>query len=114
MPPDALRYDQERRPVDLFGRVVPHPLTALSFALVPGFLEQFKKIPGEFWAQDVTDAGVQLAVVSCPCGSQPEIELAQLTECECHRFFMFTGRDVMAANRPKQYGSDEPVDPGDD
>lgn len=107
-PWQPVRYDDDLRPRDWRGRIVPHQLGAVQMlASITGGLAAFKSIPDEFWGRD-DDNDVQIAVVSCPCGETPQVELNKLTQCLCHRFFAYTGRSVMCANRPGQW-AEEPV-----
>lgn len=90
-------------PVDRIGRPVLHQIGMLTwFHAIPGLAAQYTTIPEEYWAQDANDEGYTVAVVACPCRREPAPEAGQLVECECHRFYLFTGRSVMVANGPKQ------------
>lgn len=89
--------DRERaRGATPFDAKQLHPLLSNPIAAVPGLAGEFKlEIPGEFWNED-GDA----AVVACPCGHEPVCELAIPTECDCDRFFLWTGDSVRVARYP--------------
>lgn len=102
--------DADGKPRDWLGKVVPHRLSFLSAARsVAGLADQFVEIPAEFWSEDIEEER-RVALVSCPCGETPAAAVGVLEACACHRYYLYTGKAVRVANRPKQY-ADEPVDP---
>lgn len=89
---------------DLLGRQVPR--LAFNFATlmrsIPGWADQWRRIPDEFWAESVTDERYSIATVACPCGHEPAIEAGQMSDCECGRYYFFTGSGVLVANSPRR------------
>jgi hypothetical protein len=89
----------------------PRRLSALALLLsVPSVARAFKAIPWAYWTREVGQTQehdgsfteVAVARVRCPCGQEPLVELGQLTECGCERFFAFGGRQVLSANPPTE------------
>lgn len=76
---DPLRL---RRDVPAFG------LRQL-LAGIPGLAARFRQVPPEYVAG---------GAVSCPCGERPELELDQLVDCACGRYYLLTQGSVWAAN----------------
>jgi hypothetical protein len=89
---------------DVLGRKVPKPLGSLGIlsAAIACGMPAPKPVPGEFWALDLNDDGYSCAVVSCPCGHTPSVEVGTLEECECERYFFFAGESVQAFNSPQR------------
>lgn len=90
-----------------------------GFGWVRLFIEcglPYKVVPPEFWALDVSDDGeASVALVACPCGHQPSVELAAYPEkCECERWFFFAGTEVLSFCGPTANPDPEPVEPEDD
>lgn len=83
------------RPRDFLGRGQPRSLdAALLFRAIPGLSSQFtKRVPDEFWAEDLQD-GETVANVSCPCGSTPSAPEAGFVSCACGRVYLYTGARV--------------------
>lgn len=78
-------------------------------------------VPSEFWALDVVETGgvrfdrntghetpltVESAIVACPCGHDCVVPIldeptkCEAEDCDCERWFAFTGKDVWAYNSP--------------
>ena len=61
-------------------------------------------VPSEFWSLDAdpNDAHSHVAVVACPCGSQPAVRVNDvLVKCSgCERYFFFESKDVWCFNTP--------------
>lgn len=105
---------------DLLGRKQPRTLglPALASCLMNGG-KRPERIPDQYWALDVNDAGYSVAVVSCPCGMTPQVEIGSpITPCriyegdlrswdpekdpmECERGYTFTGEAVFVWNSPR-------------
>lgn len=67
-----------------------------SPAVRSGVAENFQtEIPHEFWQPDGDDA-----LVSCPCGETPVVGRELLAECDCGRWFLFTGAAVWVWRPP--------------
>lgn len=67
---------------------------SLFLQSVPGLAEQFKTVvPAEFWQQMKDD----LAAISCPCGESPDLPPGRVVECQCNRFYLWTGPQVRVA-----------------
>lgn len=89
-------------PVDLLGRrQLRHRGAATFLRSIPHMMDQLSRIPSEFWALDVNDEGYSEAVVACPCGNTPHIEVGTMEQCSCPRIFFFGGPAVFVANSPK-------------
>lgn len=100
---------------DQLGRALPRPLGAvgiIGMALSCGMPPPVE-IPGEFWSQDVNGDGFSCAVVACPCGQEPTVEVGTLVPCDpswdpdsgveprCKRYFFFAGDRVVVFGSPK-------------
>lgn len=100
---------------DTLGRQIPRPLGAvgiITIALQCGMPPPVE-IPGEFWSQDVNDDGFSCAVVACPCGEGPQVEVGTVVPCDpswdpdsgveprCKRYFFFAGDRVVVFGSPK-------------
>jgi hypothetical protein len=67
-----------------------------------------RQVPDSFFALDSEEDGTEVAVVACPCGSEPRVPLSRCVECDCERFYLaITGR-VLVANSPQDRESTEP------
>lgn len=97
--------------IDLTGRQVPRRhLGMMTFLRVfPACAVQFDQIPGEFWTQDLGDDGYTEAVIACPCGMQPRVEIGCMEICACERAFLYAGTAVLVANSPKAKRPQEPL-----
>lgn len=98
---------------DFLGRRQPRRIGPLAFMrAIPGLRDQFSEVPPEYWAEDVTAEGMfSCAVVSCPCGQSPSVEIGTLGSCPgCPRIFYYTGRAVLVANSPKTHPRQAPDD----
>jgi hypothetical protein len=108
-------YDTLTRSTDRIGR--QNPRLVFNFATlarsIPGYLEQFSRIPDEFWQEDVTFERVSFAVIACPCGVEPRVEAGRTLQCTCERVFFFSGQAVMVANSPKRDLKPVPLDAED-
>lgn len=102
---------------DLLGRKQPRRLgfPTLASPLMNGGMHP-ERIPDEYWALDVNDEGFSVAVVSCPCGMTPQIEVGlvivpcriyegdlrswdpEADPLECQRGYSFTGEAVFVWN----------------
>jgi hypothetical protein len=68
----------------------------LCFRRFPGFAAEFARIvPPEFWSVDR-----RAAIVACPCGKEPAVELGAPVTCECERAYLYTGESVRVAFSP--------------
>lgn len=95
-------YDSYVRPVDRIGRQQPRPIGSfglLKVAIGAGLPAPIK-IPAGAWSQDVNDEGYTEAVVACPCGEVPHVEVGCLKGCDCERFYWFALDEVMVFNSP--------------
>lgn len=65
-----------------------------ALAAIPGYIDQWKSIPEEFWQEDI--GGV---VVCCPCGAEPLIPLhPPIRSCEgCNRVYIRTSARVLVS-----------------
>lgn len=85
------------------GQRPPRRFSAITFvqALWPGYVQQFDgEVPEEFWTQEEeTELGERVAVVACPCGSEPRVEQNRTAICpgECGRAFMLVGEKIKVA-----------------
>lgn len=97
-------YDTINKSSDRLGRRVPRLVYNFATLMrgVPGFADQWSRIPGEFWAETVNDERLSIATVACPCGSEPQVEAGQMSDCACERFYFYSGVDVLVANSPKK------------
>jgi hypothetical protein len=69
-----------------------------------------RRVPDEFFTLDVEEDGTEVAVVACPCGSEPRVPLARCTACSCERFYLALGKRVLVANSPQdRVGSEQPT-----
>lgn len=108
-------------PVDRLLRRQPRQVSIFTLLRgIPGLHGRFSEIPEAFWALDVNADGFSEAVVACPCGQEPRVELGTVRQCACDRFFAFLGTVVMVANSPvrelqaRPIAADEvPAPPGD-
>lgn len=100
---------------DLFGRkqLTTAGLPALAAYLLPMGVQ---RVPDEYWALDVNAEGYSVAIVSCPCGMTPQVEVGKVIEpcrryegdlrtwdpetdpLECERAYSFTGSAVYVWN----------------
>jgi hypothetical protein len=95
---DSVSHDP---PLDRLLRRQPRKVSVFTLLrAIPGLHGRFSDIPESFWALDVNDAGYSEAVVACPCGRSPRVELGTVRQCPCERFFAFLGARVMVANSP--------------
>lgn len=85
---------------DALGRKQPHRMGFVQLArAIPGFTNQFAgRVPAEFIATVDSDT----VEIACPCGRTPRVTLWGLTECDCGRFFTYTGRDVRVARPDRE------------
>lgn len=87
-------------PTDSAGRTYPRRLRWATFFATsqfgPMFREAFQQeIPPDFWNVDVAEDGeTPVVLVACPCGETPVVELCSVTECDCGRFYLNTGKRV--------------------
>lgn len=97
---DGRFYDEEGRPVDRSGSVIPHTLGMAAFMrAVPILKEAFRtSVPESKWNEDVEE-DTYLAQVDCPCGEKPIVELGDIKECVCERFYYFGGTPTHAGRR---------------
>lgn len=61
---------------------------------VPGFIDQFQRVPADYWTADTQEMGeveVLIAVVRCPCGEEPLVEHGRSRECGCERLYLYFG-----------------------
>jgi hypothetical protein len=86
-------------PVDGMGKIVPHGLTWVTYLRgMPWLIEYFdQQVPPAFWAEDVSDEGEPIVLVSCPCGEEPQVRPATCVECACERFYFAVGGRVLVA-----------------
>jgi hypothetical protein len=62
----------------------------------------YRVVPDEFWNLDTNDDGISIARVACPCGHEPEVEVAAYPiKCKCPRWFFFGGTEVLAFCTPE-------------
>lgn len=103
--PVNVGIDFDGRPRDALGRKVPFRFDLLTWMRVLPSLRAAMRheVPASFIAEDVTTDGTPVAIISCPCGRTPSVELAQLEACDCGRAFGHFGRRILCA-RP----GDEP------
>jgi hypothetical protein len=88
-------------PTDERGMKMPRRLGALTMLRsIPGLPSQFRSIPDDFFTLDVNEEGYTEAVIACPCGETPTVEIGRLVECACERFFLNMGVRVLVANSP--------------
>lgn len=93
---------------DRLGRKQPHNYGIPALAGIWGRLGiPVDKVPGEFVAVGVSNDGVTIAEISCPCKNVAVVEAGGFAACrpdqdfdldadqlQCPRFFAFTGQDV--------------------
>lgn len=71
---------------------------------VPGFIDQFQRVPVDYWTADTqTEDGEELmvATVRCPCGEAPIVEHGVARECVCQRLYLYFG-DRPLRDRPSR------------
>lgn len=108
--PDVADQIPSKKTRDLLGREQGRRIGwHWFFRALPGMFAQFSTIPGDFWAQDVNDDGFSEAVVSCPCGETPHIEVGCVEKCVCERWFFFAGPEVLVANSPARQAESQPT-----
>jgi hypothetical protein len=96
-------YDDDGAPLESYsGRWMRSPrqfgMPAFMRA-VRGLADQFhKRVPPEFVTEDVTDE-THLAVVDCPCGGRPIVELGTARACDCNRHFYYAGAPGLNGRR---------------
>jgi hypothetical protein len=97
--------------VDEAGWRHPRRLGMMTFMRsIPGLPSQFRAIPSNFWSEDVNEDGFTEAIISCPCGDEPHVEIGSVVECKCERFFFNAGVKVLVANSPvDQRQGEEPT-----
>src|SRR4051812_37320745 len=96
-------YGSIQRPVDRLGRPQPRILGAigiLAVGVASGGTPP-SEVPSDFWRMDVSEEGFSVAVIACPCGSEPVVEVGCLQSCECERYFYFAIDKVLVFNSPK-------------
>jgi hypothetical protein len=83
-------------PRDRHDRKLPWKLNTITmFRAVPILIRAFNvTVPEEFWSVDEDEDGEPLAVIACQCGEEPKLRVAKTAECQCGRFFLFTGQEV--------------------
>lgn len=99
---DEMVLGSLRRPTDKLGRPQPRILGALGI-LSAGMAcggEAPITIPGSAWAVDVGEHGASVAVVACPCGVEPHVEIGCVGSCECERYYFFAVDKVLVFNSP--------------
>lgn len=74
------------------------PFTWVGVAITAGV--KGRVVPSEFWVQDVTDDGEEVAIVSCPCGHAPQVPPLELVECNCQRTYFNGLKEVWSLNVP--------------
>jgi hypothetical protein len=108
---------------DISGRKVPRRLGVLTiFRSMPWLWRAWSKIPDVAWTLDVNDEGYSEAVIACPCGHQPRVEVGTIETCDddyaravaeaddpdavddaafrCPRSYLFLGEATYVANSP--------------
>lgn len=90
---------------DALDRKQPHRLGFMQFArAIPGYASQYTgRVPPAFYFQ----VSVEEVDVACPCGHVPRCYWMVPKECECDRFFVYTGRDVRVANGPDVHQAED-------
>lgn len=86
-------YDGDGRPVDVFGRTLPHKLAWFSHALAmadPEVLKSYVRVPPTRVEEDVEDE-TWIAKIRCHCGEDHLIELNQPRIAPCDRHFAYLG-----------------------
>lgn len=87
--------------IDQAGWRHPRRLGMMTFMRsIPGLPSQFRPIPENFWSEDVNEEGFTEAIIACPCGEEPSVEVGSVVECKCERFFFNAGVKVLVANSP--------------
>lgn len=97
---------------DEYGRSVAHkisPFTWIGVSVTAGI--KARVVPSEFWAADVTDDGVEIAVVACPCGHSPQVPVLELVACDCQRFYFHGSAEVWSLNVPSPSNESPPETP---
>ncbi len=88
------------------GSRMPRKFTAMTWMQHPTLRKVFAEfnveVPGDFWSEDV-EAEQTVAIISCPCGQEPEVMLHSTEFCTgCNRVFFFLGDKVLVAKDPSQ------------
>lgn len=101
-------YDGPENP----GQRAPRRFTAMSWLSHPVigkvFAEFNREVPSEFWNEDV-EAARSIAVVACPCGSEPHVKLHSTEFCEsCDRVFWYLGDKLLVARDPSRADEHDP------
>lgn len=99
-PPDETTEDREPRTALKGPRVAEWPPRDLHkfnwitfFKVAPWAIACFQtKVPDEFWTID--PEAPEVASVACPCGHEPQVRVAKVSECECGRFFLGMGDEI--------------------
>lgn len=91
------------RPVDRLGRPQPRILGAFGIinAAISAGAQSPVPVPANFWALDANSEGNSVAVVACPCRSEPRVEAGCLASCGCGRYYFFAIDRVLVFNSPK-------------
>lgn len=101
-PPHVLASLAPDSNVDRLGRRQPRRLTVVGMLrALPQPEGGSKEVPGSYWTLDVNEDGFSEAVVSCPCGHEPHVELGGVSNCECERVYLFTGTELRVFNSPR-------------
>lgn len=93
------------------GQREPRRFTARSFLSHKGLARVFaafdKEVPPEFWSED-TEAANSVAIISCPCGEEPHVQLGRTEFCTgCDRVFWHLGDRIKVAKNPDAKPSEE-------
>lgn len=87
------------------GQGPPRRFSAITWMkALPGFAQAFiGEVPGDFWVEDVEDAGedqTRVGVISCMCGATPKVPENGIRACDgegCGRVFMLLGDHIRVA-----------------
>lgn len=94
--------------------VGPGRLSGAFLRGIPGLMQQFAEIPGEYWTQGLNADGVTQAVIACPCGRDARVEVGRWAPCDeseggCPRWFMYMHPRVYVAFSPQQRAETQPA-----
>lgn len=89
--------DEDLRPRDRLGRLVPHRLNMVTFMrAIPGFASQFRTVPERFYVGEKAKA-----TINCPCGELVEADTGAMTTCDgCERIYVWLVRRLVVGNSP--------------
>jgi hypothetical protein len=113
----ATRLDPDGRARNAFDRQYPRRFGVDSFLRTSPFGEALggafaRAVPEEFWSLDADEDGDALAIIACPCGGEPSVNVNRTVECDCGRFYLNLATEVRVF-RPDTVEAGLPPESGD-